>query len=49
MQEAGYFEGENKITSQFLACRIGSDPGIVRNIMLQLQEAGIVDVKRGHS
>ena len=42
-----YFEGEHKITSQFLANSIGSNPVIVRNIMLQLQDAGIIDVKRG--
>lgn len=42
-----YFEGQQKITSQFLASSIGSNPVIVRNIMLQLQEAGIIDVKRG--
>ena len=44
---AKYFEGQQKITSQFLAGSIGSNPVIVRNIMLQLQEAGIIDVKRG--
>ena len=42
-----YFQREHKITSQFLANSIGSNPVIVRNIMLQLQEAGIIDVKRG--
>ena len=42
-----YFEGKQKITSSFLAGSIGSNPVIVRNIMLQLQEAGIIDVKRG--
>ncbi len=44
---ARYFENERKITSQFLASSIGSNPVIIRNIMLQLQEAGIIDVKRG--
>lgn len=42
-----YFEGQQKITSQFLSGSIGSNPVIVRNIMLQLQEAGIIEVKRG--
>lgn len=36
-----------KITSKFLAGSIGSNPVIVRNIMLQLQDAGIINVKRG--
>ena len=44
---AKYFDGKEKITSQFLASSIGSNPVIVRNIMLQLQQAGIIDVKRG--
>ena len=38
---------DEKITSQFLAASIGSNPVIVRNIMLQLQDAGIIEVKRG--
>jgi DNA-binding IscR family transcriptional regulator len=42
-----YFEGQQKITSRFLAGSIGTNPVIVRNIMLQLQEAGLIDVKRG--
>jgi DNA-binding IscR family transcriptional regulator len=44
---AEYFAGQQKITSRFLAGSIGSNPVIVRNIMLQLQEAGLIDVKRG--
>jgi DNA-binding IscR family transcriptional regulator len=42
-----FFSGSQKITSQFLAGSIGSNPVIIRNIMLQMQEAGIIDVKRG--
>jgi DNA-binding IscR family transcriptional regulator len=42
-----YFEGQQKITSRFLASSIGANPVIVRNIMLQLQEAEIITVKRG--
>jgi len=42
-----YFEKDYKVTSKFLAGSIGSNPVIVRNIMLQLQEAGIIEVKRG--
>jgi DNA-binding IscR family transcriptional regulator len=44
---AKFFEGQYKVTSQFLAGSIGSNPVIVRNIMSQLQQAGIIDVKRG--
>jgi DNA-binding IscR family transcriptional regulator len=42
-----YFGEDHKITSQFLAASIGSNPVIVRNIMLQLQSAGLIEVKRG--
>ncbi|MGI6033641.1 MAG: Rrf2 family transcriptional regulator [Coriobacteriales bacterium] len=42
-----YFEGQQRITSKFLAESIGSNPVIVRNIMLQLQEAKIISVRRG--
>lgn len=41
------FEGQQRITSTFLAKSIGSNPVIVRNIMLQLQEAKIINVRRG--
>ena len=44
---AKFFGEQQKITSQFLAESIGSNPVIVRNIMLQLQKAGIIGVKRG--
>jgi DNA-binding IscR family transcriptional regulator len=42
-----YFKGSQKITSQFLAESIGSNPVIIRNIMKQLENAGIIDIKRG--
>lgn len=44
---AEFFGKDHKITSSFLAESIGCNPVIVRNIMLQLQEAGIIHVKRG--
>lgn len=44
---AEYFKDMGKITSQFLASSIGTNPVIVRNIMLQLQDAGIIAVRRG--
>ncbi len=42
-----FFRNEYKITSKFLAGSIGSNPVIVRNIMLQLQAADLIEVKRG--
>ena len=42
-----YFGKDMKVTSQFLASSIGVNPVIVRNIMIQLQKADIIDVKRG--
>ena len=42
-----YFEKDYKLTSDFLSASIGSNPVIIRNIMSQLREAGIIDIKRG--
>ncbi|MGI6511112.1 MAG: Rrf2 family transcriptional regulator [Catenisphaera adipataccumulans] len=42
-----FFEKDYKITSAFLASSIGSNPVIVRNIMINLQDAGLIKVKRG--
>ena len=42
-----YFGEEYKVTSDFLADSIGSNPVIIRNIMSQLREAGIIEIKRG--
>ena len=42
-----YFEEEYKLTSDFLSASIGSNPVIIRNIMSQLREAGIIEIKRG--
>lgn len=41
------FGDQDKITSQYLAGSIGSNPVIIRNLMTQLQDAGIIEVKRG--
>lgn len=41
------FEGDYKITSDFLASSISVNPVIVRKIMLQLRNAGLVHVARG--
>lgn len=42
-----YFSGSYKVTSDFLAGSIGSNPVIIRNIMSQLREAGIIHIRRG--
>ena len=42
-----YFEEEYKLTSDFLSASIGSNPVIIRNIMSQGREAGIIEIKRG--
>ena len=44
---ADYFGKDQKVTSRFLAASIGANPVIVRNIMIQLADAGMIDVKRG--
>lgn len=43
----GMFQGENKITSDFLAGSINVNPVIIRRILQQLKAAGIVEVARG--
>ena len=42
-----YFEEDYKLTSDFLSASIGSNPVIIRNIMSQLREAEIIEIKRG--
>ena len=42
-----YFKDDYKITSAFLASSIGSNPVIVRNIMSALQDADLIEVRRG--
>lgn len=44
---AEYFGKSQKVTSDFLAASIGSNPVIIRNIMSDLKKAGIIDTKRG--
>ena len=41
------FKGEYKVTSEFLASSINVNPVIIRRILSQLKEAGIIEVKRG--
>lgn len=41
------FKDDYKITSDFLASSINVNPVIIRNILSQLKEAGLIKVKRG--
>jgi DNA-binding IscR family transcriptional regulator len=42
-----FFDGKEKITSEFLAGSIHCNPVIVRKILSQLSHAGLIQVKRG--
>lgn len=42
-----YFDGDRKVTSALLADSVGTNPVIVRTIMRQLQDAGLLEVRRG--
>ena len=44
-----YFKEEDRVSSEFLAGSIGVNPVIVRTIISQLREAGIVRTQRGYS
>ena len=44
-----YFRDMDRVNSEFLACSIGVNPVIVRTVISQLREAGIVQTKRGSS
>lgn len=44
-----YFKDSEKVTSNFLAGSVGSNPVIVRNVMGNLKEAGIIDISQGKS
>lgn len=41
------FKDEYKITSDFLASSINTNPVIIRNILSQLKKAGLIRVQRG--
>ena len=41
------FKGEYKITSEFLAGSINTNPVIIRKILTQLKNAGLITVPRG--
>ena len=42
-----YFKNEYKVTSDFLAGSIGTNPVIIRRILGQLKDAGLIRVARG--
>ena len=42
-----YFGKKEKVTSDFLAASIGSNPVIIRNLMSDLRNAGLIEIKRG--
>lgn len=44
-----YFKGKETVTSSFLAGSVGVNPVIIRSIMSQLREAGIIDISQGKS
>lgn len=44
-----YFKDTEKVTSSFLAGSVGANPVIVRNVMGNLKEAGIIDISQGKS
>ena len=44
-----YFKDHEKVTSNFLAESVGANPVIVRNVMGNLKEAGIIDISQGKS
>lgn len=42
-----YFHDKCAITSEFLASSVGVNPVVIRQIILQLKTAGLVEVQRG--
>lgn len=42
-----FFKDTNKITSDFLASSVNVNPVIIRKIMSQLRDAGLVKIQRG--
>jgi DNA-binding IscR family transcriptional regulator len=44
-----YFKDNEKVTSSFLAGSTGANPVIVRNVMGQLKEAGLICISQGKS
>ncbi len=44
-----YFKDSAKVTSSFLAGSIGVNPVIIRNVMRQLKDAGLIAISQGKS
>ena len=44
-----YFKDREKVTSNFLAGSVGANPVIVRNVMGNLKESGIIEISQGKS
>lgn len=44
-----YFNDKEKVTSKFLAGSVGVNPVIIRNVMGELKDAGIIDISQGKS
>ena len=44
-----YFKDSKKVTSNFLAGSVGANPVIVRNVMGNLKESGIIEISQGKS
>ncbi len=44
-----YFKDSEKVTSNFLAGSVGANPVIVRNVMRNLKESGIIEISQGKS
>ena len=44
-----YFKDSEKVTSNFLAGSVGANPVIVRNVMGNLKELGIIAISQGKS
>jgi len=44
-----YFKDSEKVTSNFLSGSVGANPVIVRNVMGNLKEAGIIGISQGKS
>ena len=44
-----YFKDSKKVTSNFLAGSVGANPVIVRNVMGNLKESGIIAISQGKS
>lgn len=42
-----YFHSDHKVTSEFIASSVCVNPVVIRRILLQLKDAGLVDVARG--